>query len=216
MKKRSFIITKRNFVLPPIGLHLALFIRLIDLGTQYIFDEWILRILCYWELCLGKMDDGQPFIVSQEYTNTLGRGAKLKEHLEGWHGKLGNEAEIDLGSYLGEAAMINVTHRTSSAGNERSEIIAICPVPRGTVIPPQVNPSVLYSITDGENDTFKDLSSYLQEKIRGSAEFSGRHPTKSEIIERNVRQASANALESKSVDEINADLAAEFNGDGLE
>jgi hypothetical protein len=50
-----------------------------------------------------------------------------------------------------------------------------------------------------------------------SEEIDGEHPSEKEIIERNVRQASANALASKSVDEINEDLAAaEFNGDELE
>jgi hypothetical protein len=208
MKHKPFIITKRhNFVLAPIGLHLARFFGLVDLGTQFLFDEWIPRILCYWELCEEKMDDGRPFIVQQEYTNTLGRGAELKEHIEGWCGELKpHELEgFNLSARIGEAALINVKHRTSSAGNERCEIIAINPVQRGTVIPPQVNADIVYRITDGEDDAFKSLSSYWQGKIRESAEFSGRHSTKAEIIERNSRQASENAFAGQETDEADDD-----------
>ena len=215
MKHKPFIITKRhNFVLAPIGLHLARFFGLVDLGTQYIFDEWIPRLLCYWELCHEKMDDGRPFIVSQEYTNTLGRGAKLKEHIEGWCGELKpHELEgFNLSAKIGEAANINVKHRTSSTGNERAEIIAINPVQRGTVVPPQVNTDIVYWIADGENDVFKSLSNYWQDKIRESAEFSGRHSTKAEIVERNVRQSVANATEP----EPDADETDETDNSGDE
>lgn len=132
----------------PAGTHLARCVQVIDLGTQHNtkFDNWSAKVLIGFELpnALRKYtpENGdtkeEPWLTWQEYSLSLGEKANLRKHLEAWRGRPFTKPELvcfDLKNILDQPAMINVTHRTSAAGNDYSVISSVVQVPQGTAIP---------------------------------------------------------------------------------
>jgi hypothetical protein len=214
------------YQLPPEGVHIARCVGVADIGTQRSSfgdgkkqPKVILIFELPNELAVFVEERGEePFHQSIIYTNSLGERSNLYRDIVAWQGKGAIERmRDDLGLLVGEPCMLNLIHETTKKGTTRSKVIGIAPLSKGMKAPAQISLSLQYSITDGvAGGLYDKLPVWIQKLIMASEEIDGEHPSEKEIIERNVRQASANALASKSVDEINADLAAEFNGDGLE
>jgi hypothetical protein len=209
-----------TYQLPPEGIHVARCVRVVDLGTQRSEfngnSKRLRKVRTSWELPEEKtvfdQERGEePFLVSKEYTKSLGTKSNLRRDIESWRGRgfTGSEAEaFDLTTLLGTACMINLIHEVSKQNRRKyAKIISITPLPRGMQAPPQFLPSVQYSIEEGTGGAFDELSEYVQQKICASDEL-GKRSTKKEITECNVRQATANAAyESESDD------ASEYNED---
>ena len=121
------------------GVHIGRCFKLIDLGTQeetYEGEAKLLPKVCvYWELT-GEDEEGAPLIDSngdplviwQEYTMSLGKKAKLRAALESWRGKAFTDEELkgfDVSKLIGAFCMVNVTHKTSqtSGKNRKAGII---------------------------------------------------------------------------------------------
>jgi hypothetical protein len=181
---KKFIVKKsRSWVLAPIGLHIARFYMLVDLGTQPP-NRWVeksrQRFLGYFELAPRAIFDPangeQPYIVYAEYTRSLAPQANLRKLVEALNGRSlrGSESvDYDVAGDLGKTLMLNVTHEPTESGGERDKIASHNPVPRGTAVPPQYNPTVFYSIEDGENDVFDALPNWVKDKIRACEEWRG-------------------------------------------
>ena len=98
-------------------------------------------------------------------------------------------------------------------------------------VPAQITPSLLYSVEDGFGGCFEQLPEWLQLMIQSCEELGGERPTVEEITERNVRQATANAIaateqprshrpvginepaSSDDIEDRNAELAATTHGE---
>jgi hypothetical protein len=155
-------------------------------------------VLGYFEVPRQKMDDGRPFIVHKEYNSSLWR-SNLRKDIEGLLGRKLRDSEtneFDAELLLGSLGKADIIHKTSKLGNQRAEIGEVSRVAPGTVAPPQYNPSAIYRLEDGmDEETLAALPALVKKKIRESDEFNGKpQPSRGEIIERNSRQAAANAL----------------------
>lgn len=202
----STIATKNQntYQLAPEGMHLARGVRVIDLGTQRIEYNGRTKknrqIILSWELpeCTAVFNEEvgpEPFLVSKTYTNSLGEKSNLYRDLLSWIGSgFTRQAEFELGTLLGQPCQLNVIHETSKNNRQYAKVIGILPVPKNMAMPEQILPSLLYAIEDGQNDVFNSFSDYLQERILASEELGGSRPTTQEIAERNVREATGNAL----------------------
>jgi hypothetical protein len=202
----STIATKNQntYQLAPEGMHLARCVRVIDLGTQH--NEYNGRtkknrqIKLSWELpehtaVFDKSVGPEPFLVSRTYTNSLGEKSNLYHDLLSWIGSgFTRQAEFNLSALLGQPCQLNVIHETSKNNRQYMKVIGILPVPKKMAMPEQILSSVLYAIEDGQNEVFESFPEYLQEKILASEELGGSRPTAEEIAERNVREATDNAL----------------------
>ena len=202
------VTTSSNYQLPPEGIHLARCTRIIDLGTQKTEfngkSKNLKKIRIYWELPeetneFDKEKGEDPFFVSKEYTATIGERSNLRHDIESWLGKgfAGSET-FELATLLGKPCMINIIHETSKKGRKYSKIIGVTPLPKGLHAPAQITPTLHYQIENGFDDVFEKLPEYMQLKIQASLEMTGEpDEPDEEIIERNVRQATANAQEPK-------------------
>jgi hypothetical protein len=166
----------KEFEQAPAGNHVARSIGMIDLGTQT--GEWQgkptvrRQIVIRWELPTETMHDGKPFIVSKFYTASLGERATLRAHLTAWRGREFTSQELmsfHAKNILGKPCLLNVIH--SDSGKARVEGIGA--LPKGMEVPPQINPTVYFSLEREEFDTkiFETLPDFYKELIKKSPEY---------------------------------------------
>lgn len=165
-----------GFEQPPVGMHIARCIKVVDLGTQKV--EWQGKAKLQrkgfigWEL-LGdqRMADGRPFMTSKRYTMSLSEKAALRADLESWRGRSFTAAELegfDLKNVLGKPCMLNLV--TSDDG-KYVNIKAITPLPASLTAPQAENETVLFSLDDFEQDVFDSLGDKVKATIMLSPEY---------------------------------------------
>lgn len=175
-----------DFQLAPVGNHLGRCVRVIDLGTQrdsYMGKPKIMhKAMLGWELPEEKavFDEErgeEPFLVSKEYTLSLGERANLRQDLESWRGKPFTEKELaafDIAVLLGAPAMLNCIHKKSKNNRNYVSITNVARLPKNVKqkdVPKQVLPSIKYAIEDGDNAVFKSLPDWIRAKIMASEEW---------------------------------------------
>ncbi len=165
-----------NFEDPPVGTHLARCVAIIDLGTQkgeYMGEAKIRReTVIRWELPNAAMADGRPFVVLKFYTASLGEKANLRRDLVNWRGKEFNAEELmgfDEANLLDKCCMLSITQNDKG----KVRVTGVMALPKGTTVPPRVNPLVYLSLTKDRYDAsvFEALSDYFTGRIMLSPEW---------------------------------------------
>lgn len=163
----------------PVGNHVARCIGVIDLGTQskeYQGKKTTSRqVRITWELPEEKKvfreENGeQPYLLSKDYTQSLSQKARLKSDLESWRGRGFTDEELqgfDIKNLIGKSCLLNVIHNDKGYAN----IAAIAPVPKGTTVPAQINPSQYFDLNEYNQEVFESLPEFIQDKIKLSPEY---------------------------------------------
>jgi hypothetical protein len=172
----------QEFELVPTGTHLARCIWVVDLGDQYSkkYEKWNPQILLAWELD-EKMESGEPFIINQTYTNSLGERANLRKHLESWRGRAFTEDELEgfsLSKLLNQWCMITVIHNESGGRTYANVGAVIAPdkVVREHIKSyknPPHNPIVEFDMDNPDDTDFRKLPDWVQVKIHDSRQYGG-------------------------------------------
>lgn len=169
-----------EFARPEPGTYLARCVRVIDLGTQqgeYAGKPTEKRqIVIMWELPTELVPtgefEGQPFLVSKFYTASLNEKANLRHDLMNWRGREFTTVELDgfeLGNILGVPCLITITE----TDNGKQKVTGVTAPPKGTKVPKQVNPSLMFSLEPEEFDgvIYEGLSDWFKETIAKSPEY---------------------------------------------
>mgnify|MGYP003634382907 CR=1 FL=1 len=167
-----------NFEQCPAGSFRAICTSITDLGFHE--QNWqgekardVRKLRLSFELCDEEKTDGSPFYASREVTLSLNEKAALRAIVDGWNGKAMTDAEakdgIDLGSYLGRAAMLSITHKQSLSGNTYAAISSVSSLPKGfTEVEKPTAPLELFNM-DGDRAEWQaqydDFPEWLQGKI---------------------------------------------------
>jgi hypothetical protein len=172
-----------DFEQPPIGTHVARCVKMIDIGTQkgeYQGQATYKRqVIIGWELPNELMTTGEyagkPFGVSKFYTASLSEKSNLRADLKNWRGRDFTAEELggfDAKNILGKACMLSLT--TNDKG--KIKVTGVMALPKGTDVPEQVNPTLYFSLEDGEfkQDVFDSLSDGYKKMIQVSPEFQER------------------------------------------
>ncbi len=164
----------------PAGSYLARCCQLIDLGTQASTFEGetkhARKVLIAWEVLDDecRRDDGQPFILSKRFTQSLHEKAALRKTLTSWRGRDFTPVELrgfELRAVLGKDAFISVVH-TDKDGKTYSNIAAVMKPPKGMTTPlPGNEPLLHWSMAEPDWQAFAQLPSRLQTQIAASPEF---------------------------------------------
>lgn len=179
-----------DFKKVPAGVHIGRCFKLIDLGTQeetYEGETKLLPKVCvYWELSGEEEDgtplmdhEGNPMVIWQEYTMSLGKKAKLRAALESWRGRQFTDEELkgfDVSKLIGAYCMVNVTHKTSQAsGKTYAQVSSLTPLPAAlrNNKPPAHYSNVVFSVDAFDQKVFDTFHDKLKERINASLERRG-------------------------------------------
>lgn len=172
-----------DFKPPPAGLHRAICIAYIDLGTQegqdfHNPDETVHKpqVVVMWETPDETIEiDGEqkPFVVSKFYTKSISEKSNLCKDLESWRGQKFTDDErkgFDLDNILGVPCQLNVLHETKR-NKTYAKITAVLPLSKGMLKPvPSVTPWRYDIIEDGTNFP-EQLTEGFRKMILKSREF---------------------------------------------
>ena len=173
----------------PAGSYLARCVRLIDLGTQTSTYEGetkrARKVLVAWEILDDecRRDDGEPFVLSKRFTQSLHEKAALRKTLSSWRGRDFTPAELkgfDLATVLGKDAFLSVIH-TEKEGKTFANIAAVMRPPKGMTAPAGTGNEALlhWSMSAPDWTAFVALPPRLVEQIEASPEFAALKPPKS-------------------------------------
>jgi len=159
---------------PKPGLCVARFFKIIELGTQTTTYEGKTtrnkKVLISFELAPPLMNDGQPFAISKEFTQSLGEQAALRKYLEAWAGKPMTEDQhknFDPKSLLGKACYLIIG---LTAGG-KAKITGMTSIHAGVEKPALVNPTSYFSMDHFDFDAFQAMPGWIKAKIESSPEF---------------------------------------------
>lgn len=174
----------------PEGMYLARCYRMIHIGT--IPDNFqgkaktTNKVRIGWELPTELRQFGEkgwlPLVIDQTYTLSLGEKANLRKMLKSWRGRDFTEEEaenFDVAKLLGVQCMLNITHRVGKDSKTYAEISAVTPVPKGTDVPTQINPTFELNYGDSwSEEKFKSLPDFIKAQMVLSDEYRNlKHPT---------------------------------------
>ena len=169
-----------DFEQPPAGTHIARCIKMIDIGTQrgeYQGKANSKRqVIIGFELPLELLTEGdyagKPVTVSRFYTASLSEKSNLRKDLANWRGRDFTQQELlgfDSKNILDKGCMLSLTPNDKG----KIRITGIMSLPKGSQLPPRVNPLVFFSLEPGEFDraTFDGLSDGIKKFITLSPEY---------------------------------------------
>lgn len=173
-----------TFEQAPVGAHVARCIGLIDIGTHHGEYEGVpnvrRQVIVKWELPTEKITTGdyagEPFVVSEFYTLSLGEKANLRKILTSWRGKEFTDDELkgfDLKNVLNKPCMLQVGRNKK----DRAKVQAVMSLPKGMPLPEQVNPGVCFSLDEFDQEVYESLSDGIRGLIQKSDEWAARNGT---------------------------------------
>jgi hypothetical protein len=162
---------------PPVGSHIGICVRVIDLGTQEgqyqgkptSKRQCMLTFETPNELMSGE-NEGKPFLVSKFYTASLGEKANLRHDLENWRGRAFTPDELagfDSKNVLGKACMLSLTKNDK----DKVRITGVMAMPKGMAVAQPMNPLVYFSLDEYDAGAFNGLSDGIKKMIALSPEY---------------------------------------------
>ena len=170
----------KEFEKCPEGAHICRAVTICDLSTQstpwgpkeqvYIGFE-VTDFPVEWTDPDGNEKKGLG-LIGVTWTNNLYEESNLGKNLISWRGKPFSKEEreqFDLSKLLGVPCMISVVHNEGKNGKTYANVASIMGIPKGTVVPDQVTPSVGYSPLDPElAENFAKLPEWLRKKCEAA------------------------------------------------
>jgi hypothetical protein len=181
--------TGKEFPPAPAGTHIARCILLVDMGTQentmYGKKERKCRIgfeLPDEKMVFDEKRGEEPYLVSQNFSLSLGSKANLRKFLKAWRGRDFTAEELkqfDLKTIIDKPALLSVGHQTKQIdGQDRTyaQIVSIGPLMKGQSCPARVLPLTVYEIEQGRDAAFAALPEWMRKQIEKCDEWNAPAP----------------------------------------
>lgn len=167
-------------VVAPEGTFMARVVGLIHIGTyedEYMGDPIISnKIRLTFELPDEKFifkegEEPRPFVVSQEYSLSMGEKANLRKVVEGIVGKLDKPSDFDVETLMGKECIVTIKHKEDKKGGIWPMISSTSPLMKGQVCPMQVNKTKVLTYEKWDESYFQTLPKFIKEKMETTVEF---------------------------------------------
>lgn len=182
---------KSKSQIPPVeaGTYPAVCVGIIDLGEQFSekFKKFNDKLLIIWEIPSQTVSiDGEdkPRWLSREFTTSLNPKCGLYTTLVSWRGAAFTEQELqedtdgftqfNVLDMLGKGCFLQVIVEENDRGrfNRVTSVIAL---PAGMEVPATKTPLMAFDMGAWDDDVFKVLPEWIQEKIKKSTEYQEEH-----------------------------------------
>lgn len=181
----------------PAGNYVARCYQMIEIGTvsEIVMGKQSIlkKVRIGWELPtelkIFKQEHGeQPLVISQEYTLSMHEKSNLRKMLASWRGKDFTEEEakcFDITKLLGKPCLLNIIHKSakSDATKKFESISGITSIPKGTVVPEQINKTIELSYDKFDEDIFSKLPDFIKTKMQTSIEYAAMKQPNSKQME---------------------------------
>ena len=167
---------------PPVepGVYMAICIGCVDLGEQYneTFKNHSNKCLYIFELIGETIEvDGEmkPRQLSKEFAISSSSKSNLRKFIESWNGKSYTDddfMELDLFDQIGKSCQINVVLNDTK---EYANIDNLMPLPRGVPAFTTETAPVRWDMSAWDDEVFKTLPEWIQDKIKKSTEYAADH-----------------------------------------
>lgn len=167
---------------PPVepGVYMAICIGCVDLGEQYneTFKNHSNKCLYIFELIGETIEvDGEmkPRQLSKEFAISSSSKSNLRKFIESWNGKSYTDddfLELDLFDQIGKSCQINVVLNETK---EYANIDNLMPLPRGVPAFTTETAPVRWDMSAWDDEVFKNLPEWIQDKIKKSTEYANDH-----------------------------------------
>jgi len=168
--------------LVPEGTFLARVINVVYIGT--IKTQWkgeekeVPKLRITWELptetkVFKEGEAERPYVMSQEYTHSMGKKSNLRPITEAIIGTSLTDDEaynFDHDNLLDQACQITIIHEDKETGTY-AKVTAVSPLLKGVTCPPRVGELKKLSFDSWNEDYFQSLPEFIRKKIMSSKEY---------------------------------------------
>ena len=186
------------YALAPEGTHVARVYKFMNLGTrqqQYQgVDKAYPDTLVTFSLELPnemnefevedkdtgeKKQVSKPFVVSREFTLSMGKKSNLRPFVEGVIGTSLTDAEageFDVEELVGMVCQVTIVHAKGKKDPDKTyaNIKSVAPLMKGIEAPEAINKSVVQDVSVMSLEEIEELPNFLKDKMRVSDEYKGR------------------------------------------
>ena len=173
---------------PPVdpGVYVAICVGVIDLGEQYKenFKNYSNEVQIVWELVGETVEvDGEqkPRQLSRTFAVATSKKANIRAVLSSWNGKTYSDeefGELDLFDQIGKACQLNVVLNDTG---EYANVESVIPLPKGMIAPTTTTPPIKWDMEQWDDEGFKALPDWVQEKIKKSTQYQTTHTPTDEV-----------------------------------
>lgn len=174
--------TQRELI--PAGNYIARCYQMLHIGTVMESfqgeNKLMNKVRIGWELptelkIFDEAKGEQPFVISQEYTLSMGEKANLRKMLASWRGKDFTEDEakcFDITKLISVPCMLNIIHKPSKDGTKTYQTIgSVSPMPKGINCPEQMNKTIVLQYDDFDEAILNSLPDFIKDKVKTSLEY---------------------------------------------
>ena len=214
-------VNKTTYTLAPAGTHVARVYKFMNLGTR--LQEYQGKLKDYPDTLVsftlelpnelnefeyennGETEKvSKPFVISKEFTLSMGKKSNLRPFVEGIIGVQLTDAEagsFDIETLVGMTCQATIVHQQSKSDPDRkyANLKSVAPLMKGVEAPAQVNESVIMDVKTMTLDEFNALPDFLQKKIEISDEWKARFDP-DEIERKKKLQQEIDARKPQSAD----------------
>lgn len=211
---------KSGSSVPPIdaGTYPAVCVGIVDLGEQYseTFKKYNDKMLVIWEIPSQTIEiDGgdKPRWLSKDFSASLNEKSNLYQILVSWRGKAFTENELtedetgfmqfSVLDMLGTGCFLQVIVEEKD-GNSYNRITSVIALPAGMPAPATETPLIAFDIDAWDDEVFKSLPGWIQERIKKSTQYQKLHvPTDPVDVDTNGGQQAGTADNGQAQKEEN-------------
>jgi len=141
------------------------------------------------ELAVFKEENGpEPFVVSKTYNLSMHEKSTLRKDLESWRGVGFTEEEakhFDITKLLTKPCILSIIHEPKKSDPTKTNvrISSISKLMKGQECAPQINQTRLLSFENWDENLFKVLPEWMQDKIKSSEEYKSRQEPAMTVVE---------------------------------
>lgn len=180
------LIAKKKPSVPPIeaGTYISVCVGVVDLGTQYseAFKKSDHKVMIIFEIPSVTVEvDGEikPRWLSQQYSVSLNEKSNLYKTLTSWRGRALTAEELSMGfdisAMIGQGCMIQITVEEGSDGGQYNKLNSVIGLPAGVPVPQLQNPAIKFDMDAWDDEVFKSMPDWIQDKVRKSQEYEEMH-----------------------------------------